>query len=183
MGQEIVLVNGPPRSGKDTLASELSRRLKYTPVKFASPLYNTVQAMFGLDPDLWAALYERYKEQPSPLLEGLSPRQAMIWVSEKIVKPTFGDSFYGRALYNRLVYFNISRAIVSDSGFQEEAGVLLHLLGKQAIRLIRLHRSGTSFHGDSRGYISLDVPCLDLVNDGEIDEMVDHAIRWLEASE
>jgi len=182
--KQIVLLNGPPSSGKDTLAFELSARRGYTHMKFATPLAAGVQALFSIDRDLWQALYTRRKEDRSLLLEGMSPREAMIWLSEEVMKQHFGDDFFGRSLFHRIMHENIPRAVVSDSGFKSEAEVLREYFGPKALRLVRLHRPGCDFRNDSRGYISLDdVHALDIQNTGSVAEMTEGVLQWLDAQE
>ena len=45
----------------------------------------------------WEELYTREnKEIPTPKLNGLSPRQAIIHMSEEVIKPNFGKDYIGK---------------------------------------------------------------------------------------
>jgi len=111
----------------------------------------------------------------------------LIDMSEKWFKPCYGSNIFGR-----LCAIGIAEAIesadqldsnvtgdntvviglpdvyaISDSGFDKEADSVLQLFGNDDTLLIRLHRDGHSFEGDSRSYIDLDdVRTVDLNNDG-----------------
>jgi hypothetical protein len=91
----------------------------------------------------------------------LSIREAMIYISEIIMKPRFGANFFGVARAKAIVDGEI--AVDSSTGFIEELPPLIERLGQENILLIRVHREGATFEGDSRNYIP----------DGVIDNTVD----------
>lgn len=179
MPQSIVLLNGPPRSGKDTLAEELALALGHSHMKFAQPLRDAIPAIFGLSQSHWNHLLEEHKGKASLALMGRTPREAMIWLSESVCKPAFGEAFFGYQLAGRITRGKADRVIVSDSGFQAEAMVLIDQFGAENIRLIRLHRDHCTFAGDSRNYVDLPVPTLDLQNNGPVVQMALEAAAWL----
>jgi hypothetical protein len=90
-----------------------------------------------------------------------SLRQAMIYISEIICKPRFGDNFFGVARAKAIVDGEV--AVDSSTGFVSELPPLIERLGQESILLIRVHREGATFEGDSRNYIP----------DGVIDNTVD----------
>lgn len=171
----ILLLNGPPRSGKDTLADMIAEQYGFTPLKFATPLREAVPAAFGISQDDWEDLIEEHKGEPCERLDGLTPREAQIWLSEEAIKPRFGEDFFGRVLANRIATLEQERHrgyVISDSGFVGEAAVLKERFGAENIALMRLHREGCTFEGDSRSYIYLtDVFSADINNDGTPDDM------------
>lgn len=170
----IVLLNGPPRSGKDTLAMGLASRLNYRHMKFATPLKNAIPAIFNLEPVVWQGLMTNAKEIRSPLFGGMSPREALIWLSEDAIKPKFGDDFFGKRLVNQILDENLPRTVISDSGFYPEAAVVVRAFSPEALTLIRLHREDCSFKGDSRGYIDLPgVQTFDVHNNETAYDMID----------
>jgi hypothetical protein len=75
--------------------------------------------------------------------------------------------------------------VVSDCGFQSEVDTLLDGLKLSDILLIRLHRKGHSFTGDSREYVKLPEyeTQLDIENDGnkqEFENKIREAVStWL----
>jgi hypothetical protein len=91
----------------------------------------------------------------------LSLRQAMIYISEIICKPRFGSDYYGVARAKAIQDGEV--ATDSSTGFIEELPPLIERLGQENILLIRVHREGATFEGDSRNYIP----------DGVIDNTVD----------
>lgn len=84
-------------------------------------------------------------------LWNLSLREAMIYISEIIMKPRFGNNFFGVARAKAIQEGEI--AVDSSTGFVEELPPLIERLGQENILLIRVHREGTTFEGDSRNYI------------------------------
>lgn len=81
----------------------------------------------------------------------LSIRMAMIYISEVIMKPRFGESYFGVARAKAIQEGEI--AVDSSTGFVEELPPLIERLGQENILLIRVHREGATFEGDSRSYI------------------------------
>jgi len=169
----LILLNGPPRCGKDTAAKIIAERsvMRTFPAKFASMLKSGAQAALGLNPD--PAAFEAVKDDPQGYLNDHTWRQVWIKHSEEYMKPLYGDSIFGallgaalRDMYARDDFKGPVPGIVtvSDSGFRGEAEELLHtttwgddeaLFQHENVILVRLHRTGCTFEGDSRGYISL----------------------------
>lgn len=94
------------------------------------------------------------KEQPQKELGGLTYREFMIHISEDIMKPLYGDDVFGKRAAQVCVdalYFGHKNVVFSDGGFIDEVKAL-HEEGLEVI-VIRLHRDGYTFVGDSRRYI------------------------------
>lgn len=81
----------------------------------------------------------------------LTIREAMIYVSEVICKPRFFKDYFGVARAKAIQEDEI--AVDSSCGFVEELPPLIERLGQENILLIRVHREGATFEGDSRNYI------------------------------
>ncbi len=81
----------------------------------------------------------------------LSVREAMIYVSEVICKPRFGENYFGVARAKAIQDNEI--AVDGSTGFESELPPLIERLGQENILLIRVHREGATFEGDSRRYI------------------------------
>lgn len=92
--------------------------------------------------------YDQYQEN---YYWKLSIREAMIYVSEVICKPRFGKDYFGIARAKAIQESEI--AVDSSTGFEEELPPLIERLGQENILLIRVHREGATFEGDSRNYI------------------------------
>jgi hypothetical protein len=110
----------------------------------------------------------------------LSVRQAMIYVSEMICKPSFGQDYFGR-IRAESVTENDSVVVDGSCGFMEE---LVPLADKfydklDDITVIKVHREGCDFSGDSRDYLSdeqikdLGFKVVDVYNDGTEKEFLD----------
>lgn len=81
----------------------------------------------------------------------LSIREAMIYISEVIMKPRMGLDYFGVARAKAIQDGEI--AVDSSTGFVDELPPLIERLGQENILLIRVHREGATFEGDSRNYI------------------------------
>jgi hypothetical protein len=113
--------------------------------------------IYSISPDrFWQIYNDRVlKETPLPEFEGLSIRQAMIKVSEDVIKPKYGKEYFGTAASRELVEGGIN--VFSDSGFIEELNPLIRKVGVENILLLQIRREGFTFEGDSRNYLPLDV--------------------------
>jgi hypothetical protein len=176
---KVVLLNGPARSGKDTVGNALHRALGAEVVKFAAALKDATHAMFGLE-DVATEAFDAVKDEPRSEFHGYSPRQAYIRTSEHMVKPVWGDMHFGHVLARKLVRLRsqgVQLAAVTDSGFRDEVIPVVAALGASNVSLVRLHRPGRTFAGDSRGYLTLDhLYSVDLQNDGTEDDLAFRAV-------
>jgi len=173
---KILLLNGPPGCGKDTIAKML---LGLVPGalhrKFSSEVKRRTHKLMGFDvPDDW---FEKFKDEPSNAFEGVSPRAAYIQFSEAFAKPLWGPSIFGTwALKNLLETTDKHTPLVvfSDSGFREEALVLWEEYGKEVIRTT-IWRDGCSFDKDSRSYWNApqEMAELSIFNNGTFEELHD----------
>jgi hypothetical protein len=154
MVKKIVVFNGPPRSGKDTMTDHMwtvtpsSARLK-----MSQPLKDGVKALFRLT-DAQMSHLERIKDEPSDLLHGYTFREMQIKISEEWLKPTFGNDIFGK-IAAQYVTENIHNHVlfISDGGFLDELVPLHLLVGHANFLVVQLHRRSTDFSNDSRGYI------------------------------
>jgi len=185
---KVLLLNGPPRSGKDTLAEAL---WKFDPdihlEKFAKPLKDTAPILYGISREEWRTNYDTAanKDYPTPAFFGKSPREVQIAISENLLKPLHGKDVFGRLLVSRIsrlprLVFPPRLVVVSDSGFRAEAEKVVEAVGKDNVFLCRLYRKGCTFAGDSRGYITLSdlgVREVELQNSGGVDDLRDAGER------
>lgn len=81
---------GPAGAGKSTAAERLVQRWRFNRVRFAGPLKAMMLAL-GLDP---AQVDGDRKEEPSPLLCGRTPRQAMQWLGTEWGRNLIGEGFW-----------------------------------------------------------------------------------------
>ena len=155
----IIFLNGPPRVGKDTVGKELVDQLDFADTyKISATLKRMTHGLYELDANRNDHdRFEDCKDEPLSIFRGLTPRQAYINVSELLIKPVHGDDALGRWLYeDHISYFGKGEdGVITDSGFRAEAIPIVEAVGANNCALVRLHRQGCSFKGDSRGYISL----------------------------
>ena len=172
---KIILLNGPAKSGKDTIGGQLQFESPshYALGKFAHPIRLWIQSTLRITP----SMLESEKDVQQELLNYMTIREAMIAYSEKFIKPICGNDWFGKRLRHELVGPTYAQVgVVTDSGFATEAQVLIDWFGAKNVLLVRLHREGASFEGDSRSYLSfLDqgVIEVDLHNDGTVRQAID----------
>jgi hypothetical protein len=149
----IILINGPDRSGKDTLARLLSVSLERQGeiveiVRLADPLKAAAAALHGLPIDF--VLDER-KEEPLDELNGKSPREVWVSLAEECVKPCWGPEFFAKTAKNVICRSAAAAKagrprtfIVPDVRFADETETLTGIPGSSTL-LIRLASAGTDF--------------------------------------
>jgi hypothetical protein len=155
---KIFLLNGPPRSGKDTLADWCvdENPHSFLKQKMAEPLKKSVQELFSLS-DEQVELFDNdseLKDKPQDIFYGVSWRQAVIDLCEIYVKKHYDTAFFGHSLVNRIKN-NTERQeyfLISDSGFKEEAAPVVKEFGIDNVFLLRIIRPNHDFSGDSRTY-------------------------------
>lgn len=179
---KIFLLNGPPSSGKDSLATYIEGINKtFTIDKFARPLKEANKGMFSLTEEEFK-LYDndaKMKNTPQDRFYGKSWRQVNIDLSEKFIKSNYDTKFFGLELVTRISNNEKKRILVPDSGFLEEAEPIVEKFGKNNVYLLKLHREGFTYKGDSRNYIDgekLGIKTFNIVNDN-LDKFLADASR------
>lgn len=161
---KILLLNGPPQSGKDTIANYLHKMEFAKHEKMARPLKQMLPIIF---PELEQSKFQWLQNADGthvvlPQSEhyeagNYTTRELQIMLSEDMLKPMFGKSIFGRALCSRIFFDSHSRYVISDCGFNEEAAELVKFVGYHNIYLMQIERPGCNFSNDSRGYIDANV--------------------------
>lgn len=194
--KSILLVNGPPSSGKDATGKIIKDMLgdQVYVTKFAHALKIATAALYHAlngDPSFGMmddhgylvhegpmyddAHYEDVKEEPNDLFFGRSWREALIAVSETLCKPPHGDDFFGKLLLKRIQARPEQLIVITDSGFLGEAQPLIDAMPPDSVNVLRLIRPGCSFVGDSRGYIHpLGAGNHPLENNGDLKDLEDN---------
>lgn len=173
--KKVVILNGAPGSGKDEGAKHIVSVLRGQGIlarhcEFKERLFTLTRVIYGLTILEWERLYTREnKEKPSGRLQGLSPRQALIHISEDIVKPNFGKDYFGVAAAEDLTE---GVNVFSDGGFVEEVRPIISKVGVRNVLIIRIHRAGHTFKGDSRKYLpdGFGPLVIDVENNGTLEE-------------
>lgn len=171
----IVGFNGPPGSGKDSIAEATSNLLQETyeidtyAVSLAGPMREIGMNLLGLDSED-AESYAMAKETEwdlftretckagnypkPPTISKDNLRQFIIALAEEFIRPRYGRNFWARKLKLDHMFIWNSPAIilVRDIGFQEEVDYFQEQVGEKNFILARLERDGCDFSIDSRGY-------------------------------
>jgi len=169
----VMILNAPPNTGKDYIA-ELMCKLHADIIQqmFKDSLYAETAKFFDVPEDTlreWCA--DRFtKEQSSPHLGHRSPREALIYASEDLLKPVYGRTYFGDKLAERVHQSPFNVHVVSDGGFEDEL-TPLYDAGYKVI-LVRMERKGCDFGRDSRRYLSR--PDYTVYNNGNAISTVNH---------
>lgn len=190
---KVIAINGPPKSGKDTVANILNQN--YTGVidiKMSAALKSGCHLLLGLDHRPHA--FEDLKDVELDAFFGYTPRNFYIRVSENLMKPMMGKETFGYIWLRKYKHetrtddgFNLAipeYVTVSDCGFYEELAPLFKYFGAEGIAIIRLHRDQCTFDYDSREEIRFgnpDVKQFDIDNNGSL-ELLENKIERVMAS-
>lgn len=170
MPTRVIILNGPPFSGKDDAAKHLCANYpNFHHREFKAQLFKLTKTIWGITDTEWDFLYTREnKEIPSHMLGGMSPRQALIHTSEVVIKPNYGKEYFGVYAAKTL---DPGINVFSDGGFVEEIAPLIRSVGDK-ILVVRIHRPGHTFKGDSRSYLPDNIckNVVDIHNDGTLEE-------------
>lgn len=151
----IVVFNGPPGTGKDEACLYFIKK-GYTHLSFKEELFKETFKFFGVSKGWFMKGYNdrSIKETPAPELKvngaSLSRRDAMIYVSEKFIKPKYGDEYFGIQATKNIK--NGHNYCFSDGGFVSELVPIINKVGVENICIIQLTRKGCDFSSDSRRY-------------------------------
>lgn len=183
----IILLNGPPSCGKDTVAKALGQKLTeqkidYCVLRMSRPIKRAFAGLVDAEIDSWGNVedWESTKDLPSELLNGKSYRQWQIDFSEKFMKPLYGEDIFARIFVHTIEHLRTGElgewngyVIVPDCGFQIEAETLAALLPEVRKMFVRIHRKGTDFSKDSRSYFHpQEIPLqIDLYNNGTMEDL------------
>ena len=159
---KIVFLNAPPRAGKASLATALQNNdSNVIHFKFAYPLKRIAHSIIGM-PDIPINMFEHDKDRPScyfPLKDldnRYTPREFYIKISEEMLKPMFGQDYFGKMLIKDIQKSAEENSIfvISDSGFWEEAKPVVAHFGEKTCLQVRILRENGDFSKDSRAYWS-----------------------------
>lgn len=176
----IVLLNGAPSCGKDTIAQMLRNEIfgegsihafkdqlyKATAEFYKLNLLQTIELctnretkeklnkVFPVDARNFNLLqkFKMFFGRLFGVPYYLTPRQALIYVSEQIYKPVAGNDYFGKCLLQAIERDTSTYNFIPDSGFIEEIPPLTQE-GHRVI-LVQIHRDGCTFEGDSRRFIT-----------------------------
>lgn len=151
---KIILLNAPPRCGKDTLALALKQAFGASIVSYGEFPKNGAHAQFGMV-GIHPKAFEDTKDEPNADFMGLTPRQAYIDHAQKWMKPEYGPDIYARLMVQNLTKARTLITVVPDLGFQEEVDCLIPLYGIENMMVIQINRAEYTYarFKDSRDYV------------------------------
>lgn len=171
---KIILLNGAPFSGKDTLANRLiATQVESVRMMFKQPLYEFFAERHNLTFDQVVEICTGPgKDLPCELIGGLIPRAELIDISENEIKVAHGidgvvaivcDNIRATEDYQNKTF------VFPDSGFPTELLYMQAQFPKAEIELIRIMRDGCDFakQKDSRSYL----PYPNLIVDNNVEEI------------
>ena len=162
-----LVLNGPPKVGKSTLAHVAIRAFVYKaksyPESVAAPIKQLASALLG------QAYSSINKEKKLALLNNSSPRDFLIHIYQDYLRHKYGRDFLGRALVhrctNRHQFHRNQVFVIDDGGVQEE----FDCFPRDQTCLVRIMRPGFSFGSDSRAY--LPNPDHTIMNDADLSKI------------
>jgi len=152
----IILLNGPPRCGKDTAAKFICRELKsVNHYKLSRPLKRGVAAIYDLHPEAIVDA-EANKDIPTPYLLGKSYRWAQIDLFLHL-EDVHGNDVLALMAINYLGKNTaVLHVVISDAGRTAEAQAIVDYYGRSRVGLITIRRPGCNFDSDIREYVHID---------------------------
>lgn len=154
-GKFAVLLNGPPRSGKDT-ASDPLRDLfgdLCESLKFTRPVKDLTHSNAGLD--VPHDHFEELKDTPLDEFGGRTPRQAYIETGTSLREKN-GDDAVARMFVDMAVKSASPVILNDDVGGDMEAETVANTFGDDRVLVIRVHREGRDFSNDCRDWVRSD---------------------------
>ncbi len=177
---DYIFLNGHPLAGKDTLANEFlhwkfkpktlsdQMRLSIRPTvrheKFADPLTHIIKAIYSLH-DLGTQgieYLEKNKNNPNhkyaDRLMGRTWREAKIHTSESVLKPAYGQSYFGDVIANKIkagLFDYADFVVFSDSGFSFELNPVVKAIDDpNKIHIVKFSRdiNGERMYDDEHFY-------------------------------
>lgn len=157
MGKKVIIMNGPPFSGKDTSADMVELEYGADHLRFKTKLYAITALINNLDLTEFIDVATNVDLKDTLVLKnGKTARQLLIQTSEDVIKPTYGDDYFGKDVGDSILKSDNTLFVISDSGFTEELKSMMlgGNLDGSAVTLVRIHRDGCNFDNDSRKYIT-----------------------------
>lgn len=189
----VVLFNGPPRSGKDSACEIIMEHFPEVHYAyFKEVLYEETAKILGLNFTFWARVCQNNNLKDLPMLDltpgkasGLmTPRDILIYLAEKVLKPQHGVDFIARKTASTIVdLIKLQREqsneaaviVVPDLGFDYEIDTFREMLPNAHVISVAIYRPGFTFEGDSRNYVK--EANFGLHNTGSYEDLEHKALR------
>ena len=163
-GKIAILLNGPPRAGKDTAVEALVQALggSVEVFKFTRPVKDLTHRNAGIECS--HDHYEELKDVPLPEFRGRTPRQAYIDTSREL-KARNGEDAVARLFVEAILASNAAVVLNPDCGDDMEALCVADALSIHNVFVMRIHREGHDFSMDCRTWVmSPDLNIIDVTN-------------------
>lgn len=156
----LIILNGPPDTGKDTATDYLVEKYGYTKLEMKGALRRMAHAMASLAlpadkvKDICDCLEFNRELKETVRVAAFGNRtwrEFLIWISETVCKPIFGQDVFALAAVKAVRDCGSDRIVFSDGGFQIEVDTLYKHLGPLA--LVHVYRDGRTYVSDSRKYV------------------------------
>lgn len=174
-----ILLNGPPRCGKDTAVDALrsSFGVEGQVFKFTSPVKDMTHKNAGLD--CQHDFFEELKDTPLDVFGGRTPRQAYIDTSADL-KARYGIDAVAKLFVEAITASDASVILNPDVGDDMETECVADALSADCVLVIRIHREGRDFSKDCRTWVNTDrVKIVDVKNvDGRRREYESEVVAW-----
>ena len=129
--KKIILLNGLPRAGKDTVADFIVDNFNYTKKSFASPMKRIISNTFGIslgeleemknNTDEFGVEIKVYpNNQPQQVIQYTNFREILQKFGTEGMKPEFGDAVWSDLLYNSIIKADTDLFVVADYRFMCE---------------------------------------------------------------
>jgi hypothetical protein len=148
----IIILNGPPYSGKDTAAEFIHGLVDAYHHKLSRPLKLGLESIYNFTKDEMRYL-EEHKDEPISRLNDFSWRESQIKLFQHL------ESCYGPAILAEIAceYIKknvmVTHTVISDGGRQIEVDEIIKVFKWNDVGIIRLYREGCTFENDIRQYI------------------------------
>lgn len=175
----VVGFNGPPRSGKDTLAGLLRDQLDSEsdlPIHMRALSMPMRQMAFGAIGRPYSVEdYESLKD--TYVIQHMTMREFMIGLSEKFMKPEFGHDIWARLACYSLDKSLPGILLITDIGFRSEVEWLERTYGIKNLCVVQTFRQTCDFAKDSRTYVGTDGFNVGVSNNWGLSELEQEARR------
>lgn len=181
---KIIILNGPPGSGKDLIGERLVNDACWNVATFKEGIFDALRVLSTTaGSDLYKRIKADYnnrdvKELKGHLVDDMSIRDIMIHTSETCMKKLFGPEVFGQILASKMD--EGYDFVITDGGFEDEINALIsEVQGTHDVVLFQVRRHGKDFGSDSRRYVQADLtycPVYELVH---YENLTDYAIRTI----
>ena len=150
--RRIILLNGCPGSGKDTVSDYLVKNYNYKTIAFKDLAFKSVYEHYGISKETYMSMYNTraLKDIPNELLGGKTPRKAMQYVVEEVNKPVLGRDYLAKATIDIILKDEYSDYVVSDFGLDEEEITVHYKLKHENYTVVYVDRDECDWSNDTR---------------------------------